>query len=90
MNRELFTKIFLANIHRYTENVFSICTDCSLFTKFSSPIAFTCMVRQNFPHQIFPVYDICVVTLLKGITVGMEIFLFSYFAQRTKKDQLLL
>ena len=33
-NRELFTKNFLTNIHRYTENVFGIYTDCSLFTKF--------------------------------------------------------
>ena len=24
-------KIFFANIHRYTENIFGICTDCSLF-----------------------------------------------------------
>ena len=50
-------QIFLANIHRYTKNVFSICTDCSLFApNFSSPIAFTCMVHQNFPHQNFPMY----------------------------------
>ena len=34
-NRELSIKIFLANIHRYTENVYGICTDCCLFTKFS-------------------------------------------------------
>ena len=33
-NREPFTKILLANIHRYTENVYAIYTDCSLFTKF--------------------------------------------------------
>ena len=32
-----------ANIHRYTENVYGICT------LFSSPIAFTCMACQNFP-----------------------------------------
>ena len=52
-NLELFTKIFLTNcnIHRYTENVLGICTDYSLF---ALPIAFTCMVRQNFPDQIFP------------------------------------
>ena len=34
MNGELFAKTFLTNIHRYTENVFGICTDCSLFAKF--------------------------------------------------------
>ena len=33
-NHELFAKIFLPNIHRYTENVFGICTDCNLFAKF--------------------------------------------------------
>ena len=33
-NRELFTKIFLTNIHKYTENVFGICTVCSLFANF--------------------------------------------------------
>ena len=45
-NIELFT---IANRYRYTENVFGVSTDCSLFAKVSSPIAFTCMVRQNFP-----------------------------------------
>ena len=55
VNREVFVKIFLTNIHRYTENVFGICTDCSLFTNFFSPIAFTCMVHQNFsPAKYFP------------------------------------
>ena len=44
VNRELFAKIFLPNIHRYTKNVFSIC----ILT-----VAFTCTVRQ-----IFPVYGI--------------------------------
>ena len=66
-SHELFTKIFLANIHRYTENVFGIYTDCSLFTKFSSPITFTCMVHQNFPlygticrlHYLHIFYIIC-------------------------------
>ena len=33
-NHELFTKIFLANIHRYTKNVFGICTHCNLFANF--------------------------------------------------------
>ena len=35
MNHKLFAKIFFVNIHRYIENIFGICTDCSLFTKFS-------------------------------------------------------
>ena len=33
-NRELFIKIFLANIHRYTKIVFGICNDFSLFANF--------------------------------------------------------
>ena len=48
-NRELFAKIFPTNIHRYTQNVFGIYTDCSLFTKFFLANSFICMVRQNFP-----------------------------------------
>ena len=31
VNRELFAKIYLADIHRYTKIIFGICTDCSLF-----------------------------------------------------------
>ena len=46
------TKIFpcmvFANIHRYTKNVFGVCTDCSLFTKIFLTNSFTCMIRQNF------------------------------------------
>ena len=48
-NYGLFAKIFLANIHTYTENVFGICIDCSLFAEFFLANSFTCMVRQNFP-----------------------------------------
>ena len=33
-NHEPFAKIFLANIHRYTENKYGICTDCCFFAKF--------------------------------------------------------
>ena len=33
-NHEPFAKIFLTNIHRYTENLYGICTDCCLFAKF--------------------------------------------------------
>ena len=55
VNCELFTKIFLANIHK---NVFGICTDCRLFLKFSLPIAFTCIGRQNFHPPNISVYSI--------------------------------
>ena len=51
-NRELFAKIFVANIHRCTENLFSIRI---VFAKFF--LTNTCMVCQNFPLcQIFRVY----------------------------------
>ena len=54
-NREPFAKIFLTNIHRYTENVFGIYALTVAYSpNFSSPLAFTCMVHQNFPCQIFP------------------------------------
>ena len=45
-NCELFAKIFLTNIHRYTEDVFGI----AHLPNFSSPIVYiiTCMVCQNF------------------------------------------
>ena len=33
-NHEPFAKLFPTNIHRYTKNVFGVCTDCSLFAKF--------------------------------------------------------
>ena len=48
-NREPFAKIFLTDIHRYTKTHNGICTDCSYLPNFSLPIAFTCMVLQNFP-----------------------------------------
>ena len=57
-NKELFTKIFLANIHRYTENVFGLCTDCSLFAKFFLTDSFFLPVwpTKNFACHIFPMY----------------------------------
>ena len=33
VNRELFAKILLTNIHIYSENVFGICIDINLFAK---------------------------------------------------------
>ena len=54
-NRELFAKIFLTNIHRYTENVFGICTDCSLFSKFFSANSFYLYGSPKFvPAKYFP------------------------------------
>ena len=54
-NCELFAKIFLANIHRYTENVFGMCTDCSLFAKFSLANTFYLYdLPEFYPVKIFP------------------------------------
>ena len=55
-NHELFAKIFLANIHRYTKNVFGICTDCNLFAKFFLANSSYLYGLPNFPHQNFLVY----------------------------------
>ena len=58
-NRELFTKIFFANLHRYTKNLFTLCTDYSLFTKF---FAFTLYCLPKFsPAKCF----LCMVFALK-------------------------
>ena len=47
-NHELFAKIFLTNIHRYTAYLaYALTVD--YLPNFSLPIAFTCMVRHNFP-----------------------------------------
>ena len=49
-NYELFTKIFLTSIHRYTEKMYlAYALTVAYSPNFSSPIAFTCMVHQNFP-----------------------------------------
>ena len=56
-NRELFAKIFLASVHKYTKNVFSICTDyIAYLPNFSLPIAnFYLYSLPNFsPTKIFP------------------------------------
>ena len=44
-NRDLFAKIFL---HRYTEMYLAYALTVAYSPNFSSPIAFTCMVCQNF------------------------------------------
>ena len=50
-NHELFAKIFLTNIiftdTRKTYTAYALTV--AYLPNFSSPIAFTCMVRQNFP-----------------------------------------
>ena len=58
-NHELITNFFLTNIHRYTENVFGTYMHWLKLTyspNFFLPIAFTCMICQNYPYQNFPVY----------------------------------
>ena len=49
-NCELFAKIFITNIHRYTENVFDICTNCSLFVKFFLAKSFCQYGSPKFYH----------------------------------------
>ena len=44
-----FSLPIFTDILKMYKTVFGIYTDCSLLAKFSSPTAFTCMVRQNFP-----------------------------------------
>ena len=61
VNRELFANILFTTIHRYTENVFGICTDCSLFAKFFLADNFylygspniSCVLQQN-NHPLKP------------------------------------
>ena len=48
-NRKLFVKIFIINIHRYTKMHLAYALTVVDSPNFSSPIAFTCMVHQNFP-----------------------------------------
>ena len=63
-NRESVTKIFLANIHRYTINIFGICTDCSLFTKY--------FLANSFYLYSLPVkYLLCTVTVSHFPTILM-------------------
>ena len=55
-NREPFAKIFLANIHRYMKNVYGICTDCCLFTKFflANSYLLPAWFAKIFPTKYFP------------------------------------
>ena len=53
-NCELFTKIF-PNIHRYTENIFDIYTDCSLFVKFFLTNSFY-PFGSKFPRIRYPIH----------------------------------
>ena len=50
VNRELIAKVFLANIRRYTENVFGICTDYSLFIKLFLANSFYRYGSPKFSH----------------------------------------
>ena len=55
-NCELFIIIFLTNIHRYTKNVYGICTGGSLFTKLFLTNSFYLYIygfSKNFPAKIF-------------------------------------
>ena len=59
-NCEPFAKFF-ANIHRYTENVYGICTDCCLFANFFLANSFYLNDSPEFfPAKYFP----CTITVL--------------------------
>ena len=71
VNWELFAKIFLANIHKYTENVRGICPDCSLFAKFFRANNFYLYSLPKFPlpNMYFPrtvYYKSTLKVLVKG------------------------
>ena len=58
-NHDPFAKIFLANIHRYTESIYGICALTIAYSpNFSSPIALPAWFSKIFPRQIFPMYSI--------------------------------
>ena len=58
-NHEPFAKIFLADTWKiYMANVLTV----AFLPNFSLPIVFTCVVCQNFPYQIFPMYGIAIAT----------------------------
>ena len=50
---------FLANIHRYTENVFGICIICSLFNKFFLYCSPKFSPTKYFPCMVIAFWMIC-------------------------------
>ena len=66
IGESLFAKIFLAKVQKYTENVFGICTDCSLFAKFFLANSLYLYGLPKFPLPEF------------SITVYMYIIDFQY------------
>ena len=88
VNFELFVKMFFTNIHRYTENVFDICTDCSLFNIFFLANSFYLYGLKFPPIKIFP----CMVMLnefsilpIKFSNVGTSLCAKENFHVLTKK-----
>ena len=57
-------KIFFVNIYRYTENVFGICTDCSLFTLDNS---FYLYGSSKFSQVQYFHVAICILFVLKHL-----------------------
>ena len=55
-NNKPFAKIFLINLHGYTENV-RIWLTVVYSPNFSSPIALTCIIYQNFSPPNFSMYS---------------------------------
>ena len=65
-------KLFITNLHRYTENVFGVCTDFSLFANSFLADSFYLPVRfaKISPCQIFPIYGM--ILWLIGATIMHE------------------
>ena len=76
---------FLANIHKYIKNIFGICTDCNLFTKFFLANSSYLYGLPKFSHvQYLYLYlntskNTCI--LLKYFSQNNAMYLYLYFTK---------
>ena len=98
-NHELFAKIFLANIYRYTKMYLAYALTITYLPNFSLPIPLTCMVRQNFPppkfSHVWYLYlylntskSTCI--LLKYFSQNNAMYLYLYFTTKCQSTCTLL
>ena len=82
-NPALFAKIFLAIIHRYTENVFGICPHCNLFANFSLTNTSYLYGSPKFPHVQYLYLNTSKSTciLLKYFSQNIAVYLYLYFTK---------
>ena len=80
-NPALFAKIFLAIIHRYTKNVFSICTHCNLFANFFLANTSYLYGSPKFSHVRYLYLNTSKSTciLLKCFSQNIAMYLYLYF-----------